>query len=88
MRKDVLEERPKTLTLQDAKVQGVHRALFDACEGNWIGYNVSHDVALPGADEGLLPFLMYPAAEVDGVRFDEFAPDSFRFSITAEEVTG
>ncbi len=88
VRKVVLEEPPKTLTLQDAKVQDVRRALFGAWEGNWIGYNFSHDVALPGATDGPLPFLMYPAAEVGGVRLDELAPDSFQYSITAEEVTG
>ncbi|GGH44041.1 transglutaminase [Frigidibacter albus] len=88
VRKVVLEEPPKTLTLQDAAVQDVRRALFGAWEGNWIGYNFAHDVALPGAAEGPLPFLMYPVAEVGGVRLDELAPDSFQYSITASEITG
>ncbi|MGP3698518.1 transglutaminase-like domain-containing protein [Rhodobacter sp. NSM] len=88
VRKVVLEEPPKTLTLQDDAVRDVRRALFGSWEGNWIAYNFSHDVALPGATDGPLPFLMYPAAEVGGVRLDELAPDDFRYSITAEELTG
>lgn len=88
VRKVVLEEPPKTLTLRDAAVQDVRRALFGAWEGNWIAYNFAHDVALPGAAEGVLPFLMYPAAEVAGVRLDELAPDTFKYSITAAEVAG
>ncbi len=86
VRKVVLEEPPKTLTLADPEVQDVRAALFGAWEGNWIGYNFAHDVVLPGAEGGPLPFLMYPAAEVGGVRLDELDPGSFRYTITAREL--
>lgn len=87
VRKVVLEEPPKTLTLQDPEVEHVRRALFGAWEGNWIAYNFAHDVALPGAAESDLPFLMYPQAEIDGVRRDELDPENFAYSITAREIS-
>ena len=88
VRKVVLEEPPKTLTLQDPEVQHVRRALFGAWEGNWIAYNFAHGVALPGAAKGDLPFLMYPQAEIGGARRDELDPANFAYSITAREISG
>ncbi|MCO6384009.1 transglutaminase [Oceanicola sp. 502str15] len=88
VRKVVLEEPPKTLTLGDEKVQDVRAALFGASEGNWIAFGDAHDVVLPGAqDDTPLPFLMYPQAEIDGTRRDELAPDEFVYTITARELT-
>ncbi|GGE37768.1 transglutaminase [Primorskyibacter flagellatus] len=88
VRKVVLEEPPKTLTLADPAVQDVRAALFGAAEGNWIALNTAHDVTLPGAEDGPVPFLMYPQAEIGGVRQDELAPDSFAYTITAREIAG
>lgn len=66
----------------------VHAALFGRWEGNWVGYNRGHDVRLPGsAAKGTLPFLMYPNGENASGRFDELAPDGFRYAISAREVT-
>jgi transglutaminase-like putative cysteine protease len=66
----------------------VNRGLFGSWEGNWIAYNTGHDVRLPGgAMKGTLPFLMYPQGENASGRFDELAPDSFRYTISAREVT-
>ncbi|MDX2482488.1 MAG: transglutaminase-like domain-containing protein [Pseudodonghicola sp.] len=87
VRKVVLEEPPKTLTLQSPKVKDARRTLFGAWEGNWIAYNVAHDVILPGATGGELPFLMYPQAEVGGERRDELDPGSFAYTITARELS-
>ncbi|MFZ7090017.1 transglutaminase-like domain-containing protein [Primorskyibacter sp. 2E233] len=86
VRKVVLEEPPKTLSLRDAKVKDVRAALFGASEGNWVAFNTAHDVALPGSDQGRVPFLMYPQAEIGGVRQDELDPGSFVYSITAQEL--
>jgi hypothetical protein len=33
-----------------------------------------------------LPFLMYPQGESGGARFDELAPSTFRYAITAREL--
>ncbi len=86
VRKVVLEEPPKTLTLADPEVQDVRAALFGSAEGNWLVYNDAHDVVLPGATSGTLPFLMYPHAEIDGVEQDELSPDDFVYTITAREI--
>lgn len=86
VRKVVLEEPPKTLTLGDREVEDVRAALFGASEGNWLCYNDAHDVTLPGASFGTLPFLMYPQAEIGGVEQDSLSPADFVYSITAREI--
>jgi transglutaminase-like putative cysteine protease len=77
--------------IKDAKhplVAPVDKALFGSWEGNWVAYNTAHDVTLPGsAGKGTLPFLMYPNGENASGRFDELAPDSFRYTISAKELT-
>jgi transglutaminase-like putative cysteine protease len=86
VRKVVLEEPPGNLALDDAKVTAARRALFGAWEGNWVAYNVAHDLALPGARGPKLAFLMYPQAEVGGTRLDCLEPDTFAYTITATEL--
>jgi transglutaminase-like putative cysteine protease len=68
-------------------VAPVARGLFGSWEGNWLAYNTGHDVRLPGsASKGTLPFLMYPNGENASGRFDELAPDAFKYAISAREV--
>lgn len=86
VRKVALEEPPGKLALDDAKVVAARRGLFGAWEGNWIAYNVAHDVALPGASGPELGFLMYPQAEIAGVRLDCLDPDGFTYGIKAAEI--
>jgi transglutaminase-like putative cysteine protease len=69
-------------------VAPVYSALFGAWEGNWMGYNVAHDVALPGSTGPKLGFLMYPQAETRGERVDSLDPDTFKYKITAREIPG
>ncbi|ETX26729.1 transglutaminase-like domain-containing protein [Roseivivax isoporae] len=83
VRKVMLEEPPGDLGLDDPKVAAARAALFGAWEGNWVGYNFAHDVALPGARQDPVPFLMYPQAEIGGEALDPLAPDTFRYAITA-----
>jgi transglutaminase-like putative cysteine protease len=65
----------------------VNQALFGSWEGNWVGWNTAHDINLPGSGaKATLPFLMYPQGQNDSGRFDELAPDSFRYTITAREL--
>ena len=59
---------------------------FGFWEMNWIAFNDAHDVALPGSSGKPLPFLMYPQAEVGGVRRDSLDPAGFRYQIKAKEV--
>jgi hypothetical protein len=66
----------------------VNRGLFGSWEGNWVAWNTGHDVTLPGStSKGTMPFLMYPNAENASGRFDELAPDNFRYAISAREIT-
>ena len=69
-------------------VAPVNKALFGSWEGNWVGWNTGHDITLPGsAAKDTLPFLMYPNGENSSGRFDELAPDNFRYTISARELT-
>ena len=67
-------------------VAPVKKALFGGWEGNWLAYNVAHDVALPGSSGPKIGFLMYPQAEHAGGRIDPLAPDDFKYTITAREI--
>ena len=87
VRKVMLEEPPGHLALGDDKVVAARKALFGAWEGNWIAFNFSHDVALPGSSGPKLPFLMYPQAEIAAGRLDCLDPDTLRYTIRASEVT-
>jgi hypothetical protein len=74
-------------TIDHPVVTPVYRALYGGWEGNWMGYNVAHDVALPGSKGAKLGFFMYPQAETRGERVDSLDPDTFKYRITAREVT-
>ena len=66
----------------------VNAGLFGSWEGNWVGWNAGHDLRLPGSSaKGTLPFLMYPNGENASGSFDSLAPDSFKYSIAARELT-
>jgi hypothetical protein len=72
--------------VSDPVVAPVYKALYGGWEGNWVGFNTAHDVVLPGARLGKLGFLMYPVAEDQQGRFDSYAPDDFKYQITAKEL--
>ncbi|MDB5496784.1 MAG: transglutaminase [Phenylobacterium sp.] len=83
------QEKPEWI--RDARnplIAPVNKALFGSWEGNWVGWNTAHDIRLPGSGaKSTLPFLMYPQGQNDAGRFDELAPDSFRYTIAARELT-
>jgi transglutaminase-like putative cysteine protease len=87
VRKVVLEEPPGNLAIDDPMVVAARRALFGSWEGNWLAYNASHDVALPGSAWPPLGFLMYPQAETASRQIDCLEPDAFKYSITARELS-
>jgi len=84
VRKVVLEEPPANLALNDPKVIAARQALFGAWEGNWLPYNVAHDVALPGSNHPRLGFLMYPQAERASLLLDCLDPATFKYALTAK----
>jgi transglutaminase-like putative cysteine protease len=70
----------------NALVTPVNKALFGSWEGNWMAYNTAHDVTLPHATGSRLGFLMYPIAETAAGRLDSYAPDDFKYQISAREI--
>jgi transglutaminase-like putative cysteine protease len=87
VRKVMLEEPPGNLPIDDLKVAAARTALFGAWEGNWLPYNMAHDVALPGSAWPELGFLMYPQAETESRQIDPLEPDTFSYVITAMELS-
>jgi transglutaminase-like putative cysteine protease len=82
------EETGERIPLDDPLVLPVRRQLFGAWEGNWIGFNTAHDVALPNATKkDRLGFLMYPQGETAEGRLDCLDADSFKYSITTRELS-
>ncbi|MDP3253042.1 MAG: transglutaminase family protein [Hydrogenophaga sp.] len=73
-------------TTQHPVVAPVNRVLFGGWEGNWMAWNMAHDVKLPQAQGPELGFFMYPTAETGGQRLDSYAPDDFKYQITAREM--
>jgi len=87
VRKVVLEEPPGNRPLDDEIVKRARVRLFGSWEMNWMAYNFSHDVALPGSNRAPVGFLMYPEAETADGRLDSLDPDNFKYEITAREVS-
>lgn len=71
---------------KNALVAPVNKALFGGWEGNWMAFNSAHDVSLPHAKGPKLGFFMYPVAENDSGRLDSYAPDDFKYQISAKEI--
>jgi transglutaminase-like putative cysteine protease len=87
VRKVVLEEPPGNLPLDDGMVKKARARLFGSWEMNWMAYNFAHDVALPGSSGAPVGFLMYPQAETSDGRLDSLDPDSFKYEITAKDIS-
>jgi len=83
------EETSEWLKIDHPLVVAVRPKLFGGWEGNWMAYNLAHDVALPGSTKGSrIGFLMYPQAETAEGRRDSLDPDSFKYTITSRELKG
>jgi transglutaminase-like putative cysteine protease len=86
VRKVVLEEPPGNRALGDEMVKNARRRLFGSWEMNWMAYNFSHDVTLPGSTGAPVGFFMYPQAETSEGRLDCLDPDSFKYEIKSREL--
>lgn len=81
------QETPEWIkSAADPLITPVKQHLFGGWEGNWVGFNMAHDVALPHAKGARLGFFMYPIAEDKEGRFDSYDPDQFKYQITASEI--
>jgi transglutaminase-like putative cysteine protease len=81
------QETPEWIkSSRNSLVAPVNKGLFGGWEGNWMAYNMAHDVALPHSKGPKLGFFMYPAGENAAGRFDSYAPDDFKYQITAKEI--
>jgi transglutaminase-like putative cysteine protease len=88
VRKVVLEEEPnRKLALNDERVARARARLFGSWEMNWLAFNTAHDVALPSAPRGTVPFFMYPQCDTAGGRVNCLEPENFRYQMTAREIT-
>ena len=87
VRKVVLEEPPGNLPIDNAMVQKARTRLFGSWEMNWMAYNYGHDVELPGSKGAPCNYFMYPQGETAEGRLDPFDADSFKYQITAKEIT-
>jgi transglutaminase-like putative cysteine protease len=87
VRKVVLEEPPGNRPLNDDMVTKARARLFGSWEMNWMAYNFSHDVPLPGSSGAPIGFLMYPQAETAEGRLDSLDPDNFKYEITSKEIS-
>lgn len=85
VRKVILEEGGGKAP-NDPMVLAARKRLFGSWEMNWLAYNYAHDLALPGATQGPVGFLMYPQAETGGTRLDSLDPDNFKYGISAREI--
>jgi transglutaminase-like putative cysteine protease len=81
------EETSETLKVDHPLIAAVRPKLFGGWEGNWLAYNLAHDVKLPHATQGdKVGFLMYPQAETAEGRRDSLDPDSVKYTITSRTV--
>lgn len=82
VRKVVLEEEPNG-SIQSETAKRARTMLFGSSEMNWVAFNDAHDVRLPGSRGDLLPYFMYPQAEIGGSRRNSLDAPRFRYSIAA-----
>jgi transglutaminase-like putative cysteine protease len=87
VRKVVLEEPPGNRPLNDEMVTSARKRLFGSWEMNWMAYNFAQDVELPGSKGMKVAFLMYPQAETSEGPLDSLDADSFKYEITARELS-
>ena len=81
------QETPEWIkSSKNALVAPVNKALFGGWEGNWMAFNNAHDLSLPHAKGPKLGFFMYPVAENASGRLDSYAPDAFKYQISAKEI--
>jgi transglutaminase-like putative cysteine protease len=83
------EETAEWLPIDHPIVKAVRPKLFGGWEGNWLAFNMAHDVVLPNSPAGAkIGFFMYPQGETAEGRRDSLDPDNFKYTITSREIAG
>jgi hypothetical protein len=65
-------------TVQDPVVAPVYKALYGGWEGNWVAYNMAHDVALPKSRRASWASSCTRLPKTSRGAFDSYAPDRSR----------
>lgn len=79
-------EPPGSLEMTDPRVVAARDTLFGAWEGNWVAYNMAHDISLPGFDGAPLPCFTRPLVKIGtGAPMETTAPE-INCTITATEL--
>jgi transglutaminase-like putative cysteine protease len=88
VRKVVLEEeKDRPLPLSDPRVALARKTLFGAWEMNWMAFNTANDTRLAPEASRALGHFMYPYAEGPRGPLDYYAPQNFKYQMTARELT-
>jgi len=74
------------MTIDDPIVDTVRDGLFGSWEGNWMAFNTANDTRLAPETEKPLGHFMYPYAEGAKGALDYYAPQNFKYQMTAREL--
>ena len=76
------------LQYTDKRVQTLNDRYLHSWEMNWVGFNYGRDFDLfPKQNKTTLNNFGYPYAEINDKVFDYYAPKSFEYKITSQELT-
>ena len=79
-------EPPGSLELTDPRVVSARATLFGAWEGNWVAYNMAHDVELPALDGVVLPTFTRPLVRIGADRLIDANSTEIGCKIAAKEL--
>ena len=87
VRKVILEEeKDQLLPLSDPRVALARKTLFGAWEMNWMAFNTANDTRLAPETAKPLGHFMYPYAEGARGALDYYAPQNFKYQMSAREL--
>ncbi|NJM33478.1 MAG: transglutaminase domain-containing protein [Rhodomicrobium sp.] len=86
VRRVLSDEPPGNLQLTDPKAVAARVTLFGGWEGNWVPYNMAHDLVLPSSEGLGVPFLVWPIVRVDGKGVLDPESGAFSYKVRAKEL--
>lgn len=85
-RRVIQDEPPGNLDLADPKVIAARATLFGAWEGNWIAYNMQHDIPLPESGGQKAPLLVHPLVRIADGKIGDWQQNGFNYKLAANEL--